>query len=222
MIQGQDVRPNILWIYLEDVSGWFSCYGDKVIKTPNIDNLADEGIRFNRFYTSAGVCSAMRSGTILGMMQTTVGAHHHRSCRADFRGKSMGEYDKNILPKGVRLVPKIFRDAGYYTFNEGSGKDDFNFEFDRDEIYDHHHGGWNFKGAKNGSDWNGCPDGKPFSDRFKSREVNRVSVRGKSFLVTGCLFHLTTQISPRLGRRLPIITIAFFLPMIKSVKLSLP
>ena len=162
MIQAKDVRPNVLWIYLEDVSGWFSCYGDKVIKTPNIDNLADEGIRFNRFYTSAGVCSAMRSGTILGMMQTTVGAHHHRSCRADFRGKSMGEYDKNILPKEVRLVPKIFRDAGYYTFNEGSGKDDFNFEFDRDEIYDHHHGGWNFKGAKNGSDWSGCPDGKPF------------------------------------------------------------
>jgi hypothetical protein len=33
-------RPNILWIYLEDVSGWFSCYGDKVIKTPHIDSLA--------------------------------------------------------------------------------------------------------------------------------------------------------------------------------------
>ena len=108
-------RPNILWIYLEDVSGWFSCYGDKVIKTPHIDSLAEGGIRFNRFYTSAGVCSAMRSGTILGMMQTTVGAHQHRSCRSGFRGKSMGEYDKNVLPKGVQLVPKIFRDAGYYT-----------------------------------------------------------------------------------------------------------
>jgi arylsulfatase A-like enzyme len=90
-------RPNILWIYLEDVSGWFSCYGDKVIKTPHIDSLAEGGIRFNRFYTSAGVCSAMRSGTILGMMQTTVGAHQHRSCRATFRGKSMGEYDKNVF-----------------------------------------------------------------------------------------------------------------------------
>ena len=50
-------RPNILWIYLEDVSGWFSCYGDKVIKTPHIDSLAEGGIRFNRFYTSAGVLS---------------------------------------------------------------------------------------------------------------------------------------------------------------------
>ena len=155
-------RPNILWIYLEDVSGWFSCYGDKVIKTPHIDSLAESGIRFNRFYTSAGVCSAMRSGTILGMMQTSVGAHQHRSCRATFRGQDMGEYDKNVLPEGVQLVPKIFRDAGYYSFNEGTGKDDFNFEFDQAELYDHSSGGWNFKGAKDGSEWTGCPKGKPF------------------------------------------------------------
>ena len=155
-------RPNILWIYLEDVSGWFSCYGDKVIKTPHIDSLAESGIRFNRFYTSAGVCSAMRSGTILGMMQTSVGAHQHRSCRATFRGQDMGEYDKNVLPEGVQLVPKIFRDAGYYSFNEGTGKDDFNFEFDPKELYDHSSGGWNFKGAKDGSEWTGCPKGKPF------------------------------------------------------------
>jgi N-sulfoglucosamine sulfohydrolase len=58
-------RPNILWIYLEDVSGWFSCYGDTIIETPHIDSLAKSGVRFDRFYTSAGVCSAMRSGTIL-------------------------------------------------------------------------------------------------------------------------------------------------------------
>ena len=155
-------RPNVLWIYLEDVSGWFSCYGDKVIKTPYIDSLAESGIRFDRFYTSAGVCSAMRSGTILGMMQTSVGAHQHRSCRAIFRGQGMGEYDKNVLPKGVQLVPKIFRDAGYYSFNEGTGKDDFNFEFDPKELYDHSSSGWNFKGAKDGSEWTGCPKGKPF------------------------------------------------------------
>ena len=38
--QGDAKQDNILWIYLEDVSGWFSCYGDKVIQTPNIDALA--------------------------------------------------------------------------------------------------------------------------------------------------------------------------------------
>ena len=63
---------NILWIYLEDVSGWFSCYGEKLIETPNIDKLAERGIRFDRFYTPAGVCSATRSSIIVGAMQTTL------------------------------------------------------------------------------------------------------------------------------------------------------
>ncbi|MDG2470028.1 MAG: sulfatase-like hydrolase/transferase [Pirellulaceae bacterium] len=72
--------PNILWIYLEDVSGWFSCYGDKVIQTKNIDWLAKSGTRFDRFYTPSGVCSTTRSAIITGMWQTSIGAHHHRSC----------------------------------------------------------------------------------------------------------------------------------------------
>ena len=48
-------RPNVLWIYLEDVSGWFSCYGETLIDTPHIDALAERGTRFTRFYTPAGV-----------------------------------------------------------------------------------------------------------------------------------------------------------------------
>ena len=59
----------------------------------------------------------------------------------------MGEYDKNVLPQGVNPLPIIFKKNGYYTFNEGTGKDDFNFEWDSKEFYDRV-GGWNFKGAK--------------------------------------------------------------------------
>ena len=47
-------RPNILWIYLEDVSGWFSCYGDKIIQTPHIDAMAERGVKFTRFYAPEG------------------------------------------------------------------------------------------------------------------------------------------------------------------------
>ena len=35
-------KNNILWIYLEDVSGWFGCYGETIIETPNIDSLASK------------------------------------------------------------------------------------------------------------------------------------------------------------------------------------
>ena len=129
-------RPNILWIYLEDVSGWFSCYGDQVIETPNIDKLAESGVRFDRFYTPAGVCSATRSAIITGAMQTSLGVHNHRSGRAVFRGKNLGPvFDDIRLPKGVKTLPEMFRAAGYWTFNEG-GKDDYNFKHDTKQMYD--------------------------------------------------------------------------------------
>lgn len=141
-----DDRPNILWIYLEDISGWFSCYGEKLIETPRMDGLAKEGIRFDRFYTPAGVCSATRSAIVTGMMQTSIGAHNHRSCRASFRGKDMAggvgpdaEYDKNVLPDDVVPLPIQFRKAGYWAFNVG-GKDDYNFEWKSDEFYDFNKG----------------------------------------------------------------------------------
>ena len=128
-------RPNILWIYLEDVSGWFSCYGEKLIETPNIDKLAARGIRFDRFYTPAGVCSATRSSIIVGAMQTTFGIHNHRSGRPTFRGKSMGkEFDDIRLPKGVEPLPVMMKRAGYFTFNQ-SGKDDYNFKWSHEEFY---------------------------------------------------------------------------------------
>ena len=109
-------KNNILWIYLEDVSGWFGCYGETIIETPNIDSLASEGVRFDRFYTPAGVCSATRSAIITGMMQTSIGAHHHRSCRATFRGKDMGEYDKNILPKKGDSITYTFQEKWLLYF----------------------------------------------------------------------------------------------------------
>lgn len=159
---GADSRPNILWIYLEDVSGWFSCYGDPVIQTPNIDALAAAGTRFTRFYTPAGVCSATRSAIITGMMQTSIGAHNHRSCRAEFRGQSMGEYDKNVLPESATPLPIRFRNAGYWTFNEG-GKDDYNFEWDIDEFYDFAKSrGWGPSAFVSGDCLRGNPDGRPF------------------------------------------------------------
>ena len=155
---------NVIWFYLEDVSGWFSCYGDKVIETPNIDALAKDGTLFNRFYTPAGVCSATRSAIVTGMMQTTIGAHNHRSCRPDFRGKSMGEeWDENILPDDVVPLPKRFMKEGFWTFNDG-GKDDYNFTFDLKEFY--HKGpykGWGSQRVIDGTVFEGMkPDQRFF------------------------------------------------------------
>lgn len=152
-------RPNVLWIYLEDVSRWFGCYGDKLAHTPNIDLLSKSGVRFDRFYTSAGVCSAMRSGTITGMMQTTIGAHQHRS----HRNVKVGKYvDSHQLPNGIKTIPEYFREAGYYTFNDG--KDDFNFTWNKQAMYNRY-GKMNFQG----NEWSGCPKGTPFFGQIQLR-----------------------------------------------------
>jgi uncharacterized sulfatase len=119
---GKD-RPNILWLISEDTSGDFACYGNKLVKTPNLDQLAAEGARFTNAYVTAPVCSASRSGFMTGMYQTSIGAHNHRSHRSD-------DY---TLPDPVTVITEYFRQAGYFTSNcaglgyKKAGKTDWNF-----------------------------------------------------------------------------------------------
>ena len=153
-------RPNVLWIYLEDVSGWLSCYGETLIETPNFDRLAARGIRFDRFYTPAGVCSATRSATIVGAMQTSFGIHNHRSGRPDFRGQAMGAaFDDIRLPAGVDPLPVLMKKAGYFTFNQ-SGKDDYNFKWSADDFYS--------PNSKTNL-WRNRKDGQPFFGQVQLR-----------------------------------------------------
>lgn len=139
-------RPNIVWIIPDDMSANFSCYGETAIETPNVDALAERGVKFTRAFVTAPVCSSCRSAFITGMYQTSIGAHHHRSGRGEI---------KIHLPEPVQLVPKLFQEAGYYTtisgwpVREGKlGKTDYNFEWDS-AVYD-------------GADWSKRADGQPF------------------------------------------------------------
>ncbi len=139
-------RPNIVWIVVDDMSANFSCYGEKLIQTPNVDRLAKEGTRFTKAFVTAPVCSPCRSALITGCYQTTIGAHHHRSGRGEL---------KITLPGNVTPLPALFQKAGYYTCicgfqatGDKLGKTDYNFEWDR-KIYD-------------GNDWAGRKPGQPF------------------------------------------------------------
>ena len=110
-------RPNIVWFVIDDMSANFSCYGEATIQTPHVDRLAQEGLRFTRAYATSPVCSTFRSAMITGMYQTSIGVHHHRSGRGEHRIK---------LPDGVRPIPAIFQEAGYYTCI-GSGLNNFDY-----------------------------------------------------------------------------------------------
>jgi arylsulfatase A-like enzyme len=128
-------RPNILWIVAEDLSPWFGCYGDAVNvgHTPDVDQLAAQGVLFTRAYATAPVCSASRSALITGVMQTTTGTHQHRSSRTT-DGFVVPEDLRIHLPEGMKTIPELIRKAGYYTFS--TNKDDYNFHYDRHALYD--------------------------------------------------------------------------------------
>lgn len=120
------ISPNILWIYLEDTSPLLGCYGTSIISTPNIDKLAKAGTLYTNAIMPAPVCSASRSSIITGRMSTTLGLHNHHSSRT--------EESAIYLPDSIRTVPEIFKEAGYFTFN--NGKDDYNFIYDRQDLYE--------------------------------------------------------------------------------------
>ena len=166
-------RPNVVWFVVDDMSANFSCYGEKTIQTPYVDQLAKEGLRFTRAYATSSVCSTFRSALITGMYQTTIGAHHHRSGHGTHR---------ITLPDGVRPVPSLFQEAGYYTcigsglqeldfrsqpFSTSTrsrlGKTDYNFDWDR-SIYDSH-------------DWSDRKKEQPF---FMQIQLHGGKLRGAS------------------------------------------
>ena len=67
-------QPNIILIFADDMGyGDLSCFGATLYKTPNIDRLADEGMRFTNFYVSQAVCSASRAGLLTGCYSNRVG-----------------------------------------------------------------------------------------------------------------------------------------------------
>ena len=127
--------PNILWIVAEDLSPFFGCYGDAVNQghTPTVDRLAADGVLFKRAYAVSPVCSSSRSALITGVMQTTTGTHQHRSSRSP-EGEIVPADLRIKLPTGMKTIPELMRAQGYFTFN--SGKDDYNFHYDRRDLYD--------------------------------------------------------------------------------------
>jgi arylsulfatase A-like enzyme len=107
-------KPNVLWITSEDNSPYLGCYGDELARTPNLDRLAAEGVRYRNAFANAPVCSSARSTLITGMHACSLGVHNHRSGVA--------------IPASFRFYPGLLRDAGYYCTN--NSKTDYNVQVD--------------------------------------------------------------------------------------------
>ena len=116
-------RPNIVWISNEDMSPRLGVYGDKLARTPVLDRLARESIRYTNVFATAPVCAPSRAAIITGMYQTTLGAQHMRTTE-DRVPELPGPY-LAVPPFYVKAFPEYLRAAGYYTTNRA--KTDYQF-----------------------------------------------------------------------------------------------
>lgn len=75
-IESDSNLPNIVYIFTDDLGyGDIGCFGAKDIKTPNIDNLASEGIQFNDFYSASPICTPSRAGLLTGRLPLRMGVN---------------------------------------------------------------------------------------------------------------------------------------------------
>ena len=138
---GDGERPNILWINSEDNGTYIGCYGDGVAQTPNLDQLAQQGVRYTNCFANAPVCAVMRSSWILGIPAVTTGTHHMRS---NFR-----------VPDSLLPYPALLKEAGYYTTS--NGRTDYNNSSFDSEIWDEY-------GRR--ADYRHRPEGMPFFHNY--------------------------------------------------------
>lgn len=134
-------KPNILWVTIEDTSPQFiGCYGNKDARTPVIDKLAKEGVRFTNAFSTGTVCSPSRSCIITGVKTYEMGTGNHRS--------------NYPIPDFIKGFPYYLQKLGYYTTN--NSKTDYNVanpeKFTKEA--------WNESSGK--ADWENRKPGQPF------------------------------------------------------------
>lgn len=89
--QAAGERPNVILIIADDLGyGDVGCYGSERIRTPNIDALASEGVRFTDGYVAAAVCSPSRAGLITGRYPQRHGFEFNVAGRDDRMGGKKG------------------------------------------------------------------------------------------------------------------------------------
>ncbi len=145
-------KPNILWLTIEDTSPQFiGCYGNKDARTPVIDKLADEGVRFTNAFSTGTVCSPSRSAIITGVHTFKMGTGNHRS--------------NYPIPDYIKGFPYYMQQQGYYVSN--NSKTDYNVGDVRQFTKE----AWN-ESSNTAGWWNRKP-GQPFFAVFNFAESHQ-------------------------------------------------
>ena len=96
-------KPNVLFIIADDLTATaLSCYGNSASKTPNIDKLASEGIKYTRAYTQFPVCGPSRASIMSGYYPHATGTFGYVSGR-------------DPIGPNRRMWPELCKENGYFT-----------------------------------------------------------------------------------------------------------
>ncbi|HYX08236.1 MAG TPA: sulfatase-like hydrolase/transferase [Bacteroidales bacterium] len=126
--QLNETRPNIVVILCDDLGyGDLSSYGHPVIQTPNLDKLAEDGIKFTSFYAAAPVCSPSRAGLLTGRSPNRSGIYDWIHPSGD---KTENCLDLVHLQADQQTIPAMLKKVGYSTCL--SGKWHLNSKFNSD------------------------------------------------------------------------------------------
>ncbi|HEX8332809.1 MAG TPA: sulfatase, partial [Segetibacter sp.] len=102
--------PNIILIFVDDLGyGDLSCYGHPTIRTPNLDKMAAEGMRFTQFYVGANVCTPSRAALLTGRLPIRYGLAGDETRGVLFPNSSKG------LPQTEITIAKALKTKNYQT-----------------------------------------------------------------------------------------------------------
>lgn len=102
----EQTKPNILFISIDDLRPALGVYGDSIAITPNIDQLASEGMTFRQTFTQVAVCAPSRASLMTGIRPDSTRVWH------------LGDKFRELKPDAVTM-PQYFAKHGYYTVNLG-------------------------------------------------------------------------------------------------------
>lgn len=105
------IKPNILFICVDDLRPELGCYGKDYIKSPNIDRLASKGVVFTSHFVQVPTCGASRCSMLTGMLPVTRGHIGNEACRQYISGKPETEVPETFIHHLKR--------NGYYTVGIG-------------------------------------------------------------------------------------------------------
>lgn len=125
----QQKQPNIIFILTDDMGiGDLSCYGSRLsVPTPNLDKMADEGIRFTQYYSASPISSPSRAGLLTGKHPGNWNITSYLQSREGNRNAEMADY----LTTDAPTLPRALKSAGYRTahfgkWHLGGGRDVYN------------------------------------------------------------------------------------------------